>query len=84
MILNLNGIIHGKRIDLEKDIGLPPGTQVTVQLESNPVSVADFKNSILQLCGAWQDESLDSIFEEILKERETRPVRSVPDFDAPS
>jgi hypothetical protein len=84
MIQKLNGRIDGKHIELERDAGLPAGTPVSVQIEIESPPVELFRKTVDELCGSWEDESLDAIFAEILRERETRTVRPVPDFDAPA
>ena len=84
MIQKLNGTINGKHIELEREPGLPAGTRVRVDIDAAPISPDDFRRTIDELCGSWDDDSLDEIFAQILRERETRTVRPVPDFDAPA
>lgn len=80
--MHLNGIVKGNRVELEKDLGLPVGTPVTVQLEAHPLSLEQRRQAIMDSCGAWTDESLDAIFAEIIASRSSHPPRSV-DLDAP-
>ena len=68
--MRLQGIIHGKNIELEQEPGLPEGTVVTVNLQPKDLSREEQDRLIDVLCGAWtQDESLSPIFEEIARQR---------------
>lgn len=84
MILHLHGTVHGNRIELDHDPGLPPGTGVTVQIERSELSIEERRRRIDESCGAWKDDdSLDMIFAEILNNRRQSTPREV-DWDAPS
>lgn len=84
MTRKLNGKIDGKHIELERDAGLPAGTRVSVQIESEDCTTSSGAEGIMALAGIWKDDSeIARIFDDILQEREQRPYRDV-DFDAPS
>jgi len=84
MIWNLVGKVNGRRIELETDPGLPPGTTVTVKIEPQPIQPTQSAEGIMASCGVWKDdEELARIFDEIARERAYRPCREA-DFDAPS
>lgn len=81
MSVQRQGIVRGKRIELDEETGLPPGSVVTVELRSVPSTLEERRRLIDGLRGAWDDDSLDPIFEEIQRERAlTRPRDSA--FDA--
>jgi hypothetical protein len=75
MSLQRHGIVHGTRIELDADTGLPPGSAVTVDLYPASATLEQRRRLIDMLCGAWDgDDSLGPIFEVIQRERAlTRP-----------
>jgi hypothetical protein len=82
--INVRGIIHGKRIDLESEPDLPPGVPVLVRIEPQPLSLEEKRNLLDDLCGAWSgDSTIDPIFAEIEQERRQATPREVS-FDDPS
>ena len=82
MIQRMNGRIDGKRIDLERETGLPAGTTVSVQIEPQSLASEQGSEGIMASFGVWKDdEEIAQIFDEILREREHRPCRDVT-FDA--
>jgi hypothetical protein len=54
----LKGIVHGKTIELEQEVGLPDGQEVTVTVQSPPrVSQALAPGEGLRRsAGAWSDD----------------------------
>ena len=72
MATQLHGVIHGKRIELERETGLPPGSAVTVYIQLTPLPLGEKRRLADMLCGAWAgDPSLKSIFAEIEQQRAT-------------
>jgi hypothetical protein len=60
MKTELKGVIHGKRIELEQESGLPDGQSVSVTLETLPqtgaTAKADSLESLRRAAGAWSDD----------------------------
>ena len=84
LVWNLIGRVTGRRIELDSDPGLPPGTTVTVKLEPQAPSGTRSVDRIMATCGAWKDdEQIHKVFGEIAKGREARTCRDV-DFDVSS
>lgn len=66
MLTQLQGVIRGKQIELERETGLPSGSVVFVRVEPKRLSLDEKKRLIDLLCGAWAgDASLTAIFSEI-------------------
>lgn len=84
MITQLNGIIRGKQIELERETGLPAGAEVVVTIERRPLTLEDKRRLLRRLSGSWaNDPSLKAIFEEIQRERAQSQPRDV-DFNVAS
>ena len=84
MILRLQGIVKGKRIELERETGLPSGSAVVVRVEPKRLPLEEKRRLVDILCGIWADDnSLTALFAEIEKLRDTTPPREV-NFDAAS
>jgi len=63
MIMQVRGIIEGKHIELEHETNLPFGSQIVVNIESQPLSIEEKRSLVDSLCGAWAgDSSLSTIF----------------------
>jgi len=83
IVWNLVGKVNGRRIELETDPGLPPGTTVTVKIEPQAPQTPSVEG-IMASAGAWKDDDeIGRIFDEIARERAHRSCREV-DLDAPS
>lgn len=84
MGVQVQGIIDGKHIELERETGLPPGQAVLVRVEPVLLSPDEKRRLVDELCGAWAgDPSIGTIFAEIEGERSAARPRDV-DFDVPS
>ena len=84
MTLQVLGTIDGKRIELERETGLPTGAQVLVVIHPQPLSLAEKRHLVDVLCGAWaEDVSLGPIFAQIEQQRATSESREV-DFSVSS
>lgn len=79
----IRGVVHGRRIDLERETGLPDGADVTVNIEPTEPEAHDRIARIRALCGAWTDPSLDSIFAELESKRSEAAAREVNLDDSP-
>ena len=75
MPVQLQGIINGKYIELDREPGLPSGSVVLVNIQVKPPTLEEKRQIVDALCGAWQDDStLGPIFAEIEQQRlETAP-----------
>ena len=64
----LNGVINGRRIDLEQELGLPDGQEIKVTVQP----VLPPGEGIRQSAGAWADagEELDAWLEEMQRSRQ--------------
>ena len=81
MIVQLEGIVKGKQIELEHETGLPFGSNVIVKLEPKSLTIKEKQQLVDVLCGAWADDlSLKPIFEEIEQQRSEISPREV-EFD---
>ena len=77
----VSGVIHGRRIDLERAVGLPDGAPVLVEIEPGEVSAAERHALVTATAGAWAgDASLAPLFAEVLQRREENSERSL-NFD---
>lgn len=85
MHANVNGKIHGDRIDLDRILNeFPDGADVTVSVTAREMSIDEKHRVIDALCGSWRDDaSIGPIFEEIARERAASAERSV-NIDDPS
>ena len=64
----INGIIHGKTIELEQESGLPDGSQVAVALRPAPAKPS---GGLRRAFGGWagEDAELDAFLAEIRRNR---------------
>jgi hypothetical protein len=80
--ISAKGIVHGNRIDIVGDLGLPDGACVWVSVTESNVKENLSHQKLLSLAGVWKDDPIiDQIFEDIVDAR----LMSVPrlvDFDA--
>lgn len=54
------GVIHGKTIELENDLGLPDGQQVSVTIEPvSPRGLDATREGLRRAFGAWADDADD-------------------------
>jgi hypothetical protein len=68
--IQVGGIITGRRIELERDLGLPDGTHVNVTVAADTLTVDEKRKLVSKLCGAWAaDPTIGPIFEEIERNR---------------
>jgi hypothetical protein len=78
MVAHLHGVIHGKRIELEEETGLPSGSAVIVDIQPKPLSLEEKQRLADTLCGTWAtDPSLKPIFDEIERQRTLTAPRDV-------
>ena len=74
-MVELSGIVHGKMIELQEDLGLPEGEAVKVIVRQ----VLPAGEGIRRSAGAWADggEEMDRWFEQIRRSR--RRIRPEPE-----
>jgi hypothetical protein len=70
------GTIHGKHIELDRELPFPDGSLLLVTIEPLPLPDDELRRRILDLSGAWKDDpSIPAIFEEIARERRAHRER---------
>jgi len=78
MVLQAQGTIRGRQIELDRETGLPAGSSVIVRIESVPLALEEKRSLADSLCGAWAgDASLEAIFAEIEQQRAATLPREV-------
>jgi hypothetical protein len=80
--VRLKGVVRGRSIDLDGDIGIPDSTRVQVSVEVAATSTLEEKRAIVdKVAGVWADDpSIEAIFKEIEAERRQSRPRPI-DFD---
>jgi hypothetical protein len=69
-MMQMQGIIRGRQIELEREAGLPLGSAVIVNIQPKPLTLKEKQRLVDLLCGAWADDaSLWPIFAEIEHQR---------------
>lgn len=70
MSITLNGIVHGRRIDLDSEAPIPDGAPVSVHLEPRRLTAEERRQIVIATAGSWEDDaSLDAVFAEIARRR---------------
>ncbi len=67
----LRGVVHGRMIQLEKELGLPDGQAVTVSVRPVAITPRVAGKGIRRSAGAWADDpdGLDAYLEETRRGR---------------
>ncbi len=66
MLTQVAGILNGKNIELEREIGLPSGSKVIVHIMPKRVTLEEKRRLIRQLCGSWKNDlTLPIVFAEV-------------------
>jgi hypothetical protein len=74
---SVNGIVHGKTIELEQETGMPDGTRVQVAVVPRPTLPPG--EGLRRSFGSWAGD--DANLDEFLKQvRQSRDNDSRPDF----
>lgn len=82
MATQVQGIINGKYIELDREPNIPSGARVIIEIQSKPLSLVEKRRLVDQLCGSWaSDPSLKAIFADIEAQRAITQPREV-DFGA--
>lgn len=81
MLKNSHGIVHGKTIELNDDLGIADGEEVEVQVRVVR-RTGQWGEGILRCAGAmapyWTDED-DQILDEIHRDRKRISAREIPE-----
>ncbi len=79
MVRQVQGVIHGKTIELDQDPGIAEGQRVDVQLrESSPAR--PWGEGILRSAGIAADvPGFDEAFEQVQRDRELATLRDAPE-----
>lgn len=72
---SLRGVVHGKVIQLETEIGLPDGQEVTVSVQPLPAKRDASGEGLRRSAGAWSDDpdGLDAYLEDNRRARQLDP-----------
>lgn len=81
--MKIKGIKHGKNIELVKEINIPDGTEIYIEVEvEQPLSQQERLTRLNQIFGAWKNQlELDEIFAEIDTERHAERGRAIEPLD---
>jgi len=82
MSIIVHGIVHGKTIELDQEVGVPDGEKVEVAIQIIPASpgTEPWGEGLRRCAGALAGiPGLDEDMEQILGERETAKFREVPE-----
>jgi len=81
MAVTLNGVVHGKRIDLDAEPPVPDGAAVIVRIERKPLTKDEKRHLLAATAGAWAtDPSLATVFAEIEQRRRDAMPRETTDL----
>ena len=78
----VHGIVHGKTIELDQEVGVPDGqkVEVTIQIIRTSPGTEPWGEGLRRSAGALADiPGLDGDMEQILRERKTAKFREVPE-----
>jgi hypothetical protein len=78
----MHGIVHGKTIELDQEVGIPDGQKVEIAIEIIPTSAGNepWGEGLRRCTGALAGiPGLDEDMEQILAERKTARFREVPE-----
>jgi hypothetical protein len=77
-MVEIKGIIHGKRIELERSPELPDRTEVWLVIRLLPAKLPTGEG-LLRAFGGWSDdpEGVDRFIEEIRKQRDLPSTRDL-------
>lgn len=50
------GTVHGRTIEIDRDLGLPDGQAITIVVKSVPARPADYETLVRRLSGAWASD----------------------------
>jgi len=83
MTRTVHGVIHGKTIELDEDLGVAAGQAVEVQVKVvSPAPTERWGEGIARCAGAladeWTEED-DRIFEQIYHDRKRESRREIPE-----
>ena len=83
MSITVHGVMHGRTIEIDEDVGVAEGQKVEVQVKIVSMSARKPGEGFFRTEGALADDmEWDGIMEEIYKARKVER-RQVPDLEAP-
>ena len=84
MIKTMHGIVHGRSIELDEDLGVADGQEVEVQVKVISKTPRKPGEGFLRTEGALADDTeWDAIMEEIYQARKLERLPQVPDLGEP-
>ena len=77
----MHGIVHGKTIELDQEVGVPDGQKVEIAIQITlPPKTEPWGEGLRRCAGALAGiPGLDEDMEQILRERKTARFREVPE-----
>ena len=82
--MHVQGIIHGKQIELTHETGAPDGTMLWLEIHLSSLPLQEKRQLVDELCGSWaNDPSLSQIFAEIDTQRHRSTPREITFDTAP-
>jgi hypothetical protein len=77
MVRQVQGVIHGKTIELDQDLGIAEGQRVDVQVRLSSTS-RHWGEGILRSAGMAADvPGFDEAFEQLQRDRESATMRDI-------
>jgi hypothetical protein len=77
MVKQIQGVVHGRTIELDEDLGIPDGERVNVQVRAAAPSPA-WGAGILRSAGIAADvPGFDEAFEQVQRDREQATIRDI-------
>ena len=76
----MHGIVHGKTIELDQEVGVPDGQAVEIAIQIVPVAMERWGEGLRRCAGALAGiPGLDDDMRQILDQRKTDAFREVPE-----
>ncbi len=77
MLKPIQGVIHGRTIELDEDLGIPDGQRVMIQVQSAAPSRI-WGEGILRSAGIAEDvPGFDEAFAQVQRDREQATIRDI-------
>ncbi len=81
--MEITGIKRGQTIELDRELNLPDGCEVVLELRARPVlNLEERLQQLQRLVGAWSNQpDLEAKFASIAEERHQYQGRDLPSFE---
>jgi hypothetical protein len=77
MVRQVQGVIHGKTIELDQDLGIAEGQRVDVQVRLSSTSQPWGVGILRSACIAADVPGFDEAFEQVQRDRESATMRDI-------